>query len=87
MADLYASNSPSLTSPAIDGQAVVPSNTALLTQVSRAIYVGAAGDISAELASGTQVTFTAVPAGMILPLRLSKIRATGTTAQNIVALW
>ena len=65
----------------------MPSNTALLTQVSRAIYVGAAGDISAELASGTQVTFTAVPAGMILPLRLRKIRATGTTAQNIVALW
>ena len=44
-------------------------------------------EISAELASGTQVTFTAVPAGMILPLRLRKIRASGTTAQNIVALW
>lgn len=55
--------------------------------MSRAIYVGTAGNISAELASGTQVTFTAVPAGMILPLRLRKIRATGTTAQNIVALW
>lgn len=87
MADLFASTTPSLTSPAIDGQPVVPSNTALLAQVSRAIYVGTAGDISAELASGTQVTFIAVPAGMILPLRLRKIRATGTSAQNIVALW
>ena len=87
MPDLYASNTPGLTSPAIDGQAVAPSDSTLLTQVSRAIYVGTAGNISAELASGTQVTFTAVPAAMILPLRLRKIRATGTTAQNIVALW
>ena len=29
----------------------------------------------------------AVHEGMILPLRLRKIRASGTTAQNIVALW
>lgn len=87
MADLYASTTPSLTSPAIDGQAVMPSDTALLAQVSRAIYVGTAGDISAELASGTQVTFAAVPAGMILPLRLRRVRATGTSARDIVALW
>ena len=87
MSDLYASTTPSLTSPAIDGQAVMPSDTALLAQVSRAIYVGTAGDISAELASGTQVTFTAVPAGMILPLRLRRVRATGTSARDIVALW
>lgn len=87
MADIYASTSPSLTSPAIDGAMVTPSNTQLLAQVSRAIYVGASGDISAELASGSQVTFAAVPAGSILPFRLRKIRATGTTATGIVALW
>ena len=87
MADLYASTTPSLTSPAIDGAVVVPSDTVQLAQVSRAIYVGSTGDIAAELASGTQVTFTAVPAGMILPLRLRKIRSTGTSATNIVALW
>jgi hypothetical protein len=87
MADVYASNTPSLTSPAIDGEMVAPNDSQPLGQVSRAIYVGGAGTISAELASGTQVTFSAVPAGTILPLRLRKVNATGTTASGIVALW
>ena len=34
--------------------------------------------------AGTTVLFTAVPAGAIIPLNIQKIRATGTTASNIV---
>ena len=87
MADIYDSASPSLITPAIDGQSVSPSDSADLINVSRAIYVGGAGDLAVELASGASVTLAAVPAGATLPLRAQKVYATGTTAGAIVALW
>lgn len=87
MADIYDSASPGLITPAIDGQSVAPSDSQDLVNVSRAIYVGSGGDLSVELASGTNVTLAAVPAGATLPLRAQKIHATGTTAGAIVALW
>jgi len=33
------------------------------------------------------VTFKAVPAGTLLPIRVARIKATLTTATNLVALW
>jgi hypothetical protein len=49
--------------------------------VTRAVYVGAAGDITARLAGDTgSVTFKLVPAGSTLPIRARQIFATGTTA-------
>ncbi|QIE41258.1 spike base protein, RCAP_Rcc01079 family [Meridianimarinicoccus aquatilis] len=87
MADLYSNTTPGLTSPAIDGNMIVPSDAADLPHVTRAIYVGTAGEIQAELASGVTVSFISVPAGTMLPLRLRKILSTGTTAGDLVALW
>lgn len=87
MADLFANTTPSLTSPAMDGAMVTPDDGTDLSHVTRAIYVGASGDLSAELVSGAQVQFSGVPAGAMLPMRATKILATGTTANQIVALW
>lgn len=87
MPDTYDSIATTLTSPAIDGQAVTPSNTSDLPHVSRAIYIGASGDIAVELVSGASVTFKSVPAGAMMPLRARKILSTGTTGSEIVALW
>lgn len=49
------------------------------------LYVGGAGDIVVvpELGS-TAVTLTAVPVGSFIWLRTSLVKATGTTATNIV---
>ncbi len=74
-------------SPARGAVNVVPSDTNDLPQVSRAIYVGLGGDVTATLADGDTVTFTAVPGGAILPIRVSAIAASGTTASGILALW
>lgn len=87
MADLYSNTTPGLTSPAIDGNMIVPSDGADLPHVTRAVYVGTSGQIQAELVSGATVSFASVPAGTMLPLRLRKILSTGTTATNLVALW
>ncbi len=76
-----------LTSPATNAAAVAPSDTATLSTVSRALYVGQTGDISVEMQSGEIVTFQNVQGGSILALRTLKIRASGTTALGIVAMW
>jgi len=87
MTDLYEGTSPGLTSPAIDGENVTPSDSAALNNVTRAVYVGSGGALRAEFISGREVTFQALPTGAILPLRVSRIFATGTTASGLVALW
>ncbi len=74
-------------SPARGGTPVTPNDTTDLSQVSRALYVGQGGDISLTLADGDTLVFEAVPSGSILPVRASIVRATGTTAAAIIALW
>ena len=66
------------------GAAVTPSDTAAQTYA--ALYVGAGGNLSVEMESGATLTFVAVPTGAILPIRVRKVRATGTTATSIVGL-
>ena len=87
MSDPFSSYLPGLDSPADDAAAVTPSNTVDLATVARSLYVGGAGNVSLVTARGTTVTFTAVPAGSILPVRCRRVRVTGTTATAIVALW
>lgn len=74
-----------LTSPAVQAEAVTPSNTVDLVNVSRALWVGVAGDVKVTMASGQAVTFTALTIGWH-PLRVSRVWSTGTTATNITAV-
>ena len=50
------------------------------------LYVGVAGDLKVEMASGDVVTFVACPAGF-QPIQVKKVFSTGTAATDIVALW
>jgi hypothetical protein len=72
--------------PALHAAVVTPSNTVDLTYVSRALVIGTAGDVKVTTLGGETVTLPAVPAG-ILPLRVTRVFATGTTAASISALW
>lgn len=87
MADLYSKSSPGLTSPAIDGAMIAPNDGVDLIHVTRALYVGTGGQIAAELASGTPINLVGVTGGSLLPIRVRKILATGTTATNLVGFW
>ena len=71
--------------PATHASAVTKSDTTVLAGVV-GIYVGGAGNLAVTMNSGVDVIFPAVPVGSILPIRVTKVLSTGTTATNVVAL-
>ncbi len=68
--------------PAPDAEAVTPSDTTYHGYT--ALYVGVTGDVTVRTEAGNLVTFVAVPAGAILPIRAQQVRGTGTGATSIV---
>lgn len=86
MADRYLGMSPSLSSPYIGGAAIPKSDTVPI-EVTRAIWVGGAGDLKVTYADGSVDTLQAVPAGTLLQIRVSLVWATGSTATKISALY
>lgn len=87
MTDRFKTHARSLTAPPERGAAIVPDDAAGLGQATRAIYVGGAGALTVRLLGGDVVTFAALPAGTLLPVRVTEVRATGTTATALVGLW
>lgn len=69
-----------------DAAAVTPSDTNNI-RTSRGLYVGGAGNIVVDMAYGTTITFVGVQAGTVLPLQVTRVYSTNTTATNIVALY
>ena len=51
------------------------------------LYVGLAGNITVETVGGDVVTFTGMPTGSFVPVHVLKVKASGTDAQSILALW
>jgi hypothetical protein len=78
--------SSSLNYPAEHAEAVTPSDSTDLVVVSRALWVGGAGTVAVIMASGAAVTFSGVAAGTHLPIRVSRVKSTGTTGTLILAL-
>jgi hypothetical protein len=85
MADSFAKHTRSLTSPPEHATAVTPADQDL-AQVTRALYVGVGGDLAVRMQDGGSVTFLGVPAGTLIPLRVSRVLP-ATTAGAIVGLW
>ncbi|MBB4120696.1 spike base protein, RCAP_Rcc01079 family [Martelella radicis] len=67
------------------GAPVVPDDHADLPQAST-LYLGAEGDICGVTLGGTEVTLKNHPIGYVLGVYV-RVKETGTTAGNIVALW
>ena len=86
MLDRFAEHALGLTAPAVRADTVTPDDVADLPAASRAIYIGGTGDVRAETLDGDVVTFVAMQAGAIYPLRLRRVLATGTTATDLLAL-
>lgn len=85
--DHHSNQQEGLTSPYNDAAAVTPSDDTDLSNTTRGVYVGAQGSLKVRMAgSGNDVTFV-LDKHEILPIRVVRIFATGTTANNIVALW
>lgn len=87
MPDNFSSYVGGLNSPASDGAAVTPNDNADLVTSSRYVFVGGAGALKVDLVSGNTLTLTGITAGTVLPLRVRRVYATGTTATNIAVLF
>jgi hypothetical protein len=72
-------------SPASRAVPVTPGASPLAT-TSRALWVGGAGNLNVTMRDGTTVLFSGVPAGTMMPLRVTHVLSTSTTATNIVSL-
>lgn len=86
MNDRFATAQPSLSGPASSGFPVTPNDGADLAETTRALYIGTGGTLAVRMLSGATLTFTGVAAGSLLPVRVVRVLATGTTAGAIVAL-
>lgn len=73
--------------PAVHAVAVTTHDTNELGYVTRALYVGGAGNVEVVMQGGETVVFSAVPVGAVLPIRVKQVKATGTTATLILALY
>lgn len=88
MPDAFGGTLDSVSAPATRGLAVVPHDVNPLGDVPKALYVGGAGTVVARgSGGGGDVVFRGLAAGTVLPFRALFVRATGTTATDIVALY
>jgi len=68
--------------------AVTTSDATIYGQPTRALYIGAAGNLTVDMADGgSSVLFVGVQGGTLLPIQVTRVYATGTTATSIVALY
>jgi hypothetical protein len=73
---------------AVGAAAVTPSNSDDLPNgMCRALYIGTGGDLSLDIGNSTAVIFAKVLQGTVLPVAAKRVRVTGTTATDIVALY
>jgi hypothetical protein len=80
-------------SPAGNALAVTPSDTGALSAnglqiISRGIYVGGGGHINVVMAiNSATCQFASVAGGSLLPIRVTRVQQSGTTATGIIAVW
>lgn len=86
MPDRFQGHAKGTNDPAAHGFSISPSDISDLPETTRAIYVGTPGNLVVNLASGASLTFTNVPSGTVLPVRVSAVKATGTSATDLVGL-
>ncbi len=89
MTDRYNGSSANLTTPAVRAQVLTPSDSTNITGFTRGLMVSTAVDVRVtltEMADGTHVTLPSLAAGVIHPLRVKRLWATGTGAATIIGL-
>lgn len=87
MADRFDTQTDSLSLPARTLFAIIPHATNEIDPLPKAIFIGTGGNIMLRAADSTaDVVLKNVSSGQILDIRARFIRASGTTATDIVGL-
>ncbi len=87
MADLFSSSADQVSAPATRVVAVAPHDSNALVDIPKALFIGTGGTVILRGLAGVDVTFKNLASGSILPVRAQYVRATGTTAADILALY
>lgn len=85
--DAFSSHARAAADPARAAFSILPHDTNEVATLPRAIYVGTAGTLVLRAVdSAADVTFKNAAAGQIIDVRAQYVRATGTTAADLVGL-
>lgn len=88
MADSFSNRADQVSAPATRAVAIIPSDTVAVADIPKALYVGTGGTIAMRGVAGTSdQSWKNVPSGTVLPFRAQYVRATGTTAADMLALY
>ena len=86
MPDKFQNSSDSATAPATAPFAIQPDDANPLPNVPKGIYVGTGGTITLRGVAGSEdVTYRNLPDASYVAVRALYVRATGTTASNLIA--
>ncbi len=87
MLDPFQSAGDALLAPARAPFAITPSDATALPVLPKALYVGTGGTLVLRgIDAAVDVTLKNVAAGQLVDIRASHVRATGTTAADLVGL-
>lgn len=86
-ADKFASFAVRPAGPMTGGFAITKSDVTVFAQPTRAVYVGGVGNVAVTYLDGTTDTLLAVPTGTMLPISVTQVLSTGTSATNISGLY
>lgn len=82
-----AKTNPSPTFPMYPGDAALVTTSDTTVFPPSIIYVGGAGNVRITTAQGTDIVFTGLNAGTVLPVQAIKVWATNTTATSLARIF
>ncbi len=86
--DSFSNRTDSVSAPATAAVPITPSDSAPLGTLPKAIYVGTGGDIVMRGKADTaDQVWRNLPNGALVPFRAAYVRAAGTTAADLLALY
>jgi hypothetical protein len=86
MADKFQNSADSPSAPATAPYSIQPDDLAPLPSVPRGIYIGGGGTLVLRGVEGSEdVTYRNLPDASYVAVRALYVRATGTTATNLIA--
>lgn len=84
--DRFDRNADAPANPARDAFMVAPHDTDPLPRLPKALLIGTTGTLTLRAVDAASDIAVTVQAGQIVPIRASHVRATGTSAGEIVGL-
>jgi hypothetical protein len=88
MADQFSNSADQVSAPATRAVAVTPHDANALADIPKALFIGTGGNITMRGVNGaSDQLWKNVPSGSVLPFRAQYVRATGTSATDLLALY